>query len=269
MNRTIAAILNTPLWLMAILISLLLAPHAAAQETVVLSNGEWPPYFSADFKHGGFGSRIVTEAFTLEGVTVRYDFLPWKRGLESARIGQYTGATGWRKSPEREKYFLYSDPLFTAQVVFFHKEGSRFDWKTLDDIGGMTIGGTLGYAYVDDLRKAVERGGGKLELAPTDEMNLQKLAAGRIDIFPCGKAVGYYLLRTKFTPGTADLVQHHPKPLLDSPLYLLFSKKNKGAHEMMERFNKGLRKLRESGRYDTFETESLRGDYLPDWDKQP
>jgi len=234
-----------------------------AQEGIVLSNGEWPPYFSAAFKYGGVGSRIGSEAFALEGIKVTYDYLPWKRGLEFARTGQIEGAIGWRKTPERAKYFYFSTPLLSANVVLFHKEGSLFTWKTLEDIGHMKIGATLGYSYIKKLTKAVERNGGKLEIAPTDEINLQKLAAGRIDIFPCGKAVGYYILRTKFTPGTADMVRHHPRPLIDSPLYLLISKKTKNAQELISRFNEGLKQLRESGKYEQYELESLKGDYLP------
>lgn len=247
---------------------ILLPPSSQARENIVLSNGEWPPYFAEEFKYGGLGSRIGFEAFALAGIDVKYEYLPWKRGYESARMGNFHGTIGWRKTPEREKDFYFSDPILMANVVLFHKGGSRFDWNNIDDIAHLDVGATLGYSYVDQLAEAVKRQGGTLDIAPTDEMNLQKLVAGRIDIFPCGKAVGYYLLRTKFTPGTADMVTHHPKPLIDSPLYLLISKSTPNGQELITRFNKGLKELRESGRYEQFELESLKGEYLPTWDSQ-
>merc|ERR1711879_299286 len=97
-----------------------------AQESLVLTNGDWPPYFSPQFKYGGFGSRIVTEAFAQAGIDVHYEYLPWKRAYESAKAGKFAGSVGWRKTPQREKYFYFSDPILTQNAVFFHKRGKHF-----------------------------------------------------------------------------------------------------------------------------------------------
>jgi len=234
-----------------------------ADETVVLTNGEWPPMFSKEFKHGGFGSRVCKEAFALGGVDVRYEYMPWKRGLELARVGQYAGTVGWRKSSEREKYFYFSDPLMTMNTVFFHKKSLEFDWNNLGDIATMNVGATNGYGYIDMLRPVIEQNGGKLDVASSDIANFRKLVSGRIDIFPCAEQVGYYLLRTKFIAGTADRIRHHTKPLLGGDLYLLISKKNKNGQELIERFNRGLKELRASGKFEQYENESLMGEYLP------
>lgn len=247
-----------------LLFAILCSTPAAAQDPVTLTNGEWPPMFSQEFKFGGVGSRICKEAFALSGVEVNYIYMPWKRGLEEARIGKWDGTVGWRKSPAREPDFLFSDPILQVNTVFFHRSGKMFDWNTVDDVGHLTIGVTLGYGYIELLKDAANRGGGKLEAARSDELNLQKLAAGRIDVFPCAEQVGYYLLRTKFIPGTADLVRHHTKPLMDSQLHLLISKKNPNAQDLIDRFNRGLRTLRESGKYDQYLNESLTGEYLPE-----
>lgn len=237
---------------------------AYAEETITLTNGEWPPYFSEEFVYGGVGSRICKKAFALEGIDVEYEFLPWKRGLKSAELGQYAGSLGWRKTPEREKVFHFSTPLISVDSVFFHRKGSSFDWETLDDVGSMTVGATLGYTYIEMLRPYIEKYGGKLDIAPNDEMNLHKLAAGRIDLFPCAKAVGYYILRTKALPGTGDLIRHHPKPILEGEIYLVISKKQPRGKDLIKRFNRGLKKLKESGLYDRYLLESIRGDYLPE-----
>lgn len=236
---------------------------AYAGNPIVLTNGEWPPYFSKDFKFGGVGSRICQEAFALEDIDVEYEYLPWKRGLESAELGQFAGSLGWRKTPEREELFYFSDPLLTVDSVIFHRKGQHFNWETLDDIGGMTVGATLGYTYIDMLKPYIERNGGKLDIAPTDEINLHKLAAGRIDVFPCAKAVGYYILRAKTLPGTGDLIKHHPKPILEGEIYVVISKKHPRGKELIDRLNRGLKKLKESGLYNKYLLESIRGDYLP------
>ncbi len=42
------------------------------EETIRLTNGEWIPFLSEDLKHYGVISRIVKEAFALEGMKVEY-----------------------------------------------------------------------------------------------------------------------------------------------------------------------------------------------------
>ena len=54
---------------------------------------------------------------------------------------------------------------------------------------------------------------------------------------------------------------HHPKRITEKPLYLLLSKKVPGNEQMRDRFNDGLRKLKESGRYDQIIANALAGEY--------
>jgi hypothetical protein len=55
---------------------------------------------------------------------------------------------------------------------------------------------------------------------------------------------------------------HHPKRIVDRPLYLLFSKKVPGNEQMRDRFNEGLALLIESGRYDQIFAGALTGIYV-------
>ncbi|MEH6344858.1 MAG: hypothetical protein V7785_07230 [Bermanella sp.] len=47
----------------------------------------------------------------------------------------------------------------------------------------------------------------------------------------------------------------------ESPAYLILSKKIKGNQRMLKLFNKGLKRLKASGRYDQFFSQSRRGEY--------
>ncbi|CCH48960.1 substrate-binding periplasmic protein [Pseudodesulfovibrio piezophilus] len=239
------------------------APSAWAGETITLTTGEWPPYFSKEFLHGGFVTRVVTESFALANMEARYEYLPWKRGFEAARLGQYAGAMGWIKTPDRERDFLFSDPILTYKAVFFHRMGKQFHWEGLGDVGHMTVGVTLGYTYANMLKATLEARGGSLATAPTDLINFQKLAAGRIDVFPCALAVGNYLLKTRFPPETRATIHSHPRPLHEGKLYLLISKKYPDGKAIIARFNTGLRRLRASGLYRQYENESSAGEYIP------
>lgn len=236
------------------LMALIMMPTTAhSQEVIRLTSGEWPPYFSESLPHGGVAARIYREAFALEGIQIEYEYQPWKRGLESALDGKtYVGSAGWRKSPERAKHFYLADPIFSIDTVFFHTLGSEFDWTTLHDVGDKKIGVTLGYGYEKMIREAVYHTGGKIDPATTDTMNFEKLLAGRIDLFPCGKEVGIYILKHKLKALNKKAVLYHPRPLISGNIHLLISKKAPNAQHLVESFNRGLKKLHDSGQYDEY-----------------
>lgn len=73
----------------------LLLASASAAESVRLTNGEWPPYLGERLPHHGVASRIVAEAFALEGIEVRWEFHPWARSLKMAGQGERDGSAVW------------------------------------------------------------------------------------------------------------------------------------------------------------------------------
>ena len=73
--------------------------------------------------------------------------------------------------------------------------------------------------------------------------------------------VTYAQIRDIFSEEQAALFTHHQKPINDQPMYLMLSKKVPGNEEMRDRFNEGLRQLKESGRYDQIIADALAGEY--------
>jgi polar amino acid transport system substrate-binding protein len=110
----------------AILIATMLASPTHATESISLVTGEWPPYFSEEFQHGGVGTRICTEAFSLAEMKTVYTYLPWKRGYDALLHGEFAGSIAWRRSPERETLFHFSDPIFSRQSSLFLPQKAEF-----------------------------------------------------------------------------------------------------------------------------------------------
>ena len=71
-------------------------------------------------------------------------------------------------------------------------------------------------------------------------------------------------MRDMFTPEKSKFIIHHANPLTVTPAVLLLSKKNKKNERMLQLFNKGLKLLRDSGRYNQFWKDSLEGKYRLD-----
>ena len=233
-----------------------------AEETISLTNGEWPPWLSKDLKHYGLVSHIVTEAFALEGVKVEYGFFPWKRAYKIAERGEWDGSVIWSKTPEREERFYYTDPVLYGTMVFFHLKSYEFDWDTIEDLKGIKIGATLEYTYGKEFDNGAKIGVIKVDYLATDEQNLKKLLTSRIDIFPLERDVGYDMLRKNFKPEQVELFTHHPNPVRSTSFHLILSKKVKRSKRMLVLFNKGLKRLSETGKIDQFIDSSIKGEYL-------
>jgi len=227
-----------------------------------LTNGEWPPYMSEKLRDSGLASHIVSSAFKLEGVDVKYGWYKWKRAFVFAQSGEWGGTVGWIKTPEREVDFYYSDPIFSAEMVFFHLKDKAFKWDSIADLTGLTIGGTIGYVdYGKEFLAAEKDKSINVYRLTTDVKNFAKLLRGRVDIFPLTKEVGYNLLHNNFSNEETSLITNHDKALDAFEYHLILSKKAEGSKDLIEKFNRGLRTMKQSGEYDNFFRNAKNGFY--------
>ncbi|OEC59724.1 MULTISPECIES: substrate-binding periplasmic protein [Pseudomonadaceae] len=219
----------------------------AAAEDVRLTNGEWTPYLGASLPHQGVASRIVAEAFALEGVTVHWEFHPWARSLRLAEKGERHGTAIWLRNADRERDFYVSDPVIESGYVLFHRKDTPLDWQSVDDLRHYRLGATIGYDYGEAFQRAEQDGRLRVQRLAAEEQGLRMLLAGRIDVFPMDKVVGIANLQG-FSREERSRVTFHPQPLRSDTLHLLLSRSVPGNEQLMARFNQGLAQLRESGK---------------------
>lgn len=233
-------------------------------DTIKLTNGEWPPYMSEEYKHHGLVSHIVSEAYKQSEVTVEYGFFPWKRAFKEALEGKkWSGSVVWTKNPKREKDFLFSEPVIALKDVFFHRKDLQLSWNTMADLSKYKIGASIGYSYGEAFTKAEADKVINVKRIASDEKNLKKLAAGRIDLFPATLEVGYALIADKLDEASGNLLTNNPKSIRETSYRLIVSKKAKNAEEMIKKFNEGLAKIKASGAYEKMLTDSIEGKYRP------
>jgi len=231
------------------LVLLLAVRPAPAWDEIVLTSGDWPPYYSPELAFGGAANQAISESFALAGVQVSFVFVPWRRALDMARTGKAQGSAGWMRMADRERDFLYSDPLFESVRVFFHRKDTPFDWRSLDDVRDLRVAVTLGSAEEFPLEEVLARGTGRMDIAQDYASGMKKLLLDRVDVYACNLAVGQFILDHRVGPG-ASRITYHPRPIFSETNHLLLDRTMVGAEELMARFNEGLRKLRENGRYD-------------------
>ena len=233
--------------LLAVLL-LFFIPRAMAL-TVRVATGEFPPYLSASLKDNGYISRIIKESFRLEGIEVVFTYYPWKRSYEMVRKGEADATPFWVKTAERERLFFLSSPIETTHYGYFYLKKNKFSQRTPDQLKALKIGITNGYSYGLTFDTAKKNHQLIIDSAPTDEVNLKKLLAGRIDLFAADLMLGQYLIKTTLSTTEASQVEPYPRPFASENGYLLISRNTPFAREIAVRFNSGLKKLKQSGAY--------------------
>lgn len=227
---------------------------SAQAETLRMAIGEWAPYTSEANPQGKLAEALVTEALKTQGIDVEYSYFPWKRSYEAVVAGDFDATFPWYNNEERDAQLIVSDePLVQEQEVFFHRTDTDFEWSSLGDLSGMSVGGTIGYSHVQQLEDA----GISVNTAASDDVNFKKLINGRIDVFPASKIVGNTMINNLFSASKASELTFHPKPLSQGDMYIMFSRNIDGGQRMADAFDEGLTELKNSGRYDEIVNQYL------------
>ncbi len=246
-----------------IICGLMYACVAWAGETVLISTGEYAPYTTKSLKNHGFVNHVITEAFKKESHKVKFIYFPWKRAYIEMVKGNYHASSYWYSSEEREKDCYYSkDPIYTASEYFFYlKSNPLKDWARLEDLKGKYIGALKGNTYTTEFWELGKKKVFYIQEVTSEIQNFKKLLFGRIDIYPTSIVVANDIMAKELDPKERDLIGYHPKPLLQTDAFLLFSKAHKDSQKPLEVFNSGMGKLIDEGGYDKLFNDLMDGKY--------
>ncbi|OUR95971.1 hypothetical protein A9Q81_13335 [Gammaproteobacteria bacterium 42_54_T18] len=232
-----------------------------ANETVRITNGEWPPYLSKALKHHGVASHIIVESFKPQKIDVEWVFFPWKRAFRNAQHGTWDGSAIWSKSEERLENFFYSEPVIEARGVIFHRKDMPFSWKNYSDLSKYKIGAATGYFYGDDFKKAEDNSVIQVSRVTKDATNFKKILTSRIDLVFVEEDVGLEILKTQFSSEQAAEITNAPKAYRSTTYHLILNKKNPTNELNIKAFNTGLKALRNSGALQKMLSNSYSGFY--------
>lgn len=217
--------------------------------SVRLTYMEYPPLIGEKLPYGGILTHIVNEALKLEDVSPIFEYVPNNRAITGVMMGMYDGGYGWSHSPERDQKLLYStNSIYEFHIVLFHRRGVEYPWKTMTDLSKYRFGATLGDHYSDEFSDLTARGVLQVEDAATDLANMKKLLIGRIDLFPMEEEAGKQLLAASFSPSEQQRLTYQTTPFSIIPSYFVIRRTYPHAREIIERFDRGYRRLQESGR---------------------
>lgn len=223
---------------------------ATAQRVLTLTGDPWPPYVSGSLGEdadGGIGVVIIREIFQrIDGLEVRFPLQPWKRALRDVEMGRRDGIALLLKTPEREAYMEFSDPVIASRsLVWFRADRfpSGFEWHHTRELLRHHIGVIRGYSYGKDMDRAIARDSAKVTRVASVEQLFAMLARDRLDLALANDAVG--MTMAKAYAGTARIVAADHATGED--VYHIGFSRRSGASAWIPRVNQAIRELRRDG----------------------
>ena len=225
-------------------------PAARGEEklSISLAANDYPPLIAQNEPGGGSMSRLVVEAFRRADVDVKITYVPNNRAISGVMMGLYDGSYGWAHAEDRDRKLLYSStPIYTFRMVFFERRGANIAWKSLAELAPYKIGATLGDHYSDEFSTLQASGKLQVDFANDDLANMRKLLVGRVDLFAMEESAGHTLIRDSFAPADQEKLAAQANAISTFPSFLVVNRSNPRGRELIERFERGLRLLAQSG----------------------
>jgi polar amino acid transport system substrate-binding protein len=215
-----------------------------------IATGELPPYATAQRADSGVALHIVRRAFESAGHSVQFTFLPWSRAQLETLEGHWDASAHWGASAERRAKFLLSDSILSEQWQMLHRRSTALDWRTPADLQPYTVGLLRDYTYTPELWAEARAGRLKFEQPSNDISSLRMLLAGRIDVLPIERFMACDLLAQHFTAAQTAQLMMHPRLMTDSfTTHVIFPPSKPNSESLRQDFNRGLKKLKDSGAY--------------------
>lgn len=235
---------------------LALCSAAWAQPLQVVTE-DFPPYqFERDGKLGGMAVDVARELLKEAGLNAEIKLYPWARAYQLAQGEPNVLIFSIARTPQREALFKWIGTITPYRVYLWRlAERPELQVHNLDEAKRFMVGGVYQDVKPEHLKTQGFREGTNLELAPSDDINIRKLFARRIDLLPFDEINFIYKL---------SLLSHKPSEvtrvlLLDGISNDLYIAASLGTpDETVQRLRDALATLKRSGRYEQIKAAYLR-----------
>lgn len=200
----------------------------------------------------GYVNDLVVKALEKVGVQVELDVVPYARGKHYTIQGKYVGCFSASRTADLEVDLIYPEqPVFWARNKLFVSMDSTLSGSTPDDWGSViTVGLVNGYEYRQEVMDMIENGNIRVEYAKSEELNLRKLAHGRID----GAIINLDEVKTiEYVTANAGIPNSF-KEIADyggEPAFVVFSRRHPDGRFAADAFDKGYDLMEQQGEIDS------------------
>ena len=227
--------------------------QVSAEELPVVGGYKSPPKYWVDTNQQprGVQVEILKEVGNRTGIEFSFHLSAWKRAIVESESGR--GAIlGFSKSVEREKIWLYSEPIYFDEVIFVARKNEEFTFTGLENLNGRKVAIKRGASYGDDFENAQAAGHFEAVYATDRVGQFRHLLSGQADlvlISPGIVSVEAAIAELPWLQENRDkLVVISPPYKLD-PNYLGIPKEMRKEH-LLPVINKALADMKQDGTFE-------------------
>jgi len=241
---------------------LTIAP-APAQQVLTLAGDPWPPYVTGSLGEeasGGIGVALIREVFRrIDGVEVRFPLQPWKRALRDVETGERDGIALLLKTPEREAYMAFSEPLVSSRSLVWYREDrfpDGYEWRSYEDLLQRHIGLIRGYSYGTRMDRAIADGSVKVTKVASIRQLFLMLARDRVELALANDWVGFTIAESLTEQARIVAAE---TPTGEDVYHIGFSRRS-GASRWLSRVDEVIREMRAEGVIERMVNEHFQRD---------
>lgn len=216
----------------------------AHAETYSAVGDPWPPLMEISERQGII-SQIATEALMLSGNDLDIELVPWSRALAMIQSQKKDLLIGAWYTEERNAYLRYSEPIYESEIAFVSHENKSFKYSGLESLRGLSVGTLPNYTYSPHFLAATHFN--KVE-AHDLVTNLKNVVNGRLDATLDDRFVLQHVIRQLPSASQSKLVIIDPT-FIKKNIYIAANRDDPRSEELIGLINKGVLKLKRSGRY--------------------
>jgi len=219
----------------------------AGSKQITAAGDPWPPFVDPQNPKEGLSLEIVRSALKSEGYSVKMNYVPWARAIKKVKEGKYDILPDTWFSPKRATYLKYSDPYASNSIKFIKKKNDNFEYNGIKSLKGKRIGIIRGYGYSKAFMNSKLF---KKDVTSDLILNIKKLIKGRIDLTLEDEIVARIRIAQK-NPKLIEKLSFSQKALSSENLYITCGLKNPRYKEIINAFNRGLKKIKADGTYNS------------------
>lgn len=212
---------------------------------VAWSEPDWPPWAitAADGSADGFTVELIREVCAAVNVGIEIEVHPWDEIVEALALQQIDVAPNTAYTRSRDRLFGFTDPHTLTRDAIFVRRDEETGIEAFDDLAGRELvlqnaDRALEYVMAEGLTDNIVQ-------AETTGDVLQRLSAGEGEAALLPGPVGVELIRSLGITNVTVVGE----PVAAYDRQMSFAVKA-GDTELVELLNEGIRRVKESGKYD-------------------
>ena len=204
----------------------------------------------------GFISKIVHKSLDQSNNKPQFIFTNWTKAQQAVDLEHHL-SYWWQKNNEREKKWLFSQPIYKAEFVFLARKTVRFYWTRYDQLRPYKIGLSRIQSYGPQFDSYVQYL--NTEQLISDYTGIKALLNSELDVILIEKALAKYLLGYFSEKDNEQLELLAEQVIYTEPYYLVCAKSFVQCNYLIEVFNVGLNEVKSSGSYQAIVEEFFEG----------